>query len=612
MRNSFLLFFALLSVAQLNAQNYWQQSANYQMNIDMDVESNQFEGEQTLVYTNNSPDTLNKVYYHLFFNAFQPNSMMDVRSRTIEDPDRRVGDRIFHLKEDEIGYQKINRLKQDGKNLDYQVVGTILEVELAKPILPGASSTFEMGFEAQVPLQVRRSGRDNKEGIRYSMTQWYPKMAEYDFQGWHAYPYVGREFHGVWGKFDVKINIDSDYILGATGNLQNADEIGYGYAENEVNHEDKEKLSWHFVADSVHDFTWVGDPDFTHTKTSLDNGTVLHFLFQKDSNTTQWDSLPKYTKRIFEIMNENFGEYPFKQYTVAQGGDGGMEYPMITLITGHRSKGSLVGVTAHEAAHSWYQHILATNEAQHPWMDEGFTSYATDIVMSEIWPKFTPFVGSYRSYNALVESGKQEPLTTHADHYHTNRAYGVASYSMGLIFLRQLGYVVEEEVLHQSLKRYFHEWKYKHPTPNDFIRVVEKVSGMELSWYLEQWIETTNTIDYGIKSVESNEKQTVVRLERKGKMPMPLDVLVKYKDGKEAWFNIPLRIMRSEKAAEADMENFTVIEDWPWTFPNYQFTLDAKFDEIESIEIDPSGRMADVERTNNRWPLPDDAVFKAK
>ncbi|MEX2380634.1 MAG: M1 family peptidase, partial [Vicingaceae bacterium] len=180
MRNSFLLFFALLSIVQLNAQNYWQQSVNYQMSIDVDVESNQFEGEQTLVYTNNSPDTLNKVYYHLFFNAFQPNSMMDVRSRTIEDPDRRVGDRILHLKENEIGYQKINRLTQDGKKLNYQVVGTILEVELAKPILPGASSTFEMDFEAQVPLQVRRSGRDNKEGIRYSMTQWYPKMAEYD------------------------------------------------------------------------------------------------------------------------------------------------------------------------------------------------------------------------------------------------------------------------------------------------------------------------------------------------------------------------------------------------------------------------------------------------
>jgi len=612
MRSSFLLFIVLLFVVQLKAQNYWQQAVDYTMNIDMDAESNQFEGEQTLIYTNNSPDTLKKVYYHLFFNAFQPNSMMDVRSRTIEDPDRRVGDRIFHLKEDEIGYQKVNKLTQDGKNLDYEVVGTILEVKLDHPILPGKSSTFKMNFSAQVPLQVRRSGRDNEEGIRFSMTQWYPKMAEYDFQGWHAYPYIGREFHGVWGKFDVTINIDADYILGATGYLQNADEVGYGYSNNEVNHEGKEKLSWHFVADSVHDFSWVADPDYTHTQSKLDNGTALHFLFQKDSNTTQWDSLPKYTKRIFEIMNENFGEYPFKQYTVAQGGDGGMEYPMITLITGHRSKGSLVGVTAHEAAHSWYQHILATNEAQHPWMDEGFTSYATDFVMNEIWSSFTPFVRSYGSYFSLVESGKQEPLTTHADHYHTNRAYGVASYSMGLMFLRQLNYIVGEEVLRKSLKRYFHDWKFKHPTPNDFIRVVEKVSNLELSWYLEQWVETTNTIDYGIKSVTPSGKHTLVNLERNGKMPMPLDVLVKYKNGKQEWINIPLRIMRGEKQREEGMENYRVVEDWPWTFPNYELTLEVKFNEIESIQIDPSGRMADVSRVNNQWPIKEEAIFKAK
>jgi aminopeptidase N len=267
-------------------------------------------------------------------------------------------------------------------------------------------------------------------------------------------------------------------------------------------------------------------------------------------------------------------------------------------------------VTAHEAAHSWYQHLLATNEAQYPWMDEGFTSYAADIVMAEIWPKFTPFVRSYGSYYSLINSGKQEPLTTHADHYHTNRAYGVASYSMGLIFVRQLGYVVGEDVLHRSLKRYFHEWKYKHPTPNDFIRVVEKVSGMELSWYLEQWMETTNTIDYGLRSVEPNGNNTVVRLEQNGTMPMPVDVLVKYKNGNEAWFNIPLRIMRSEKKAENEMESYTVIEDWPWTFPAYEFTLETKFEEIESIEIDPSGRMADKNRFNNQWPLPDDAVFE--
>lgn len=611
MRLAFLLF----SFLCLNSYNvfsqacYWQQEVAYEMQIDMDAEQNQFKGEQILTYINHSPDTLTQVFYHLYFNAFQPNSMMDVRSRTIEDPDRRVGSRIEKLSPDEIGYQKIEKLTQNGKKLDFEVVGTILEVKLAQPILPGEQAVFEMDFSAQVPLQVRRSGRDNKEGIRFSMTQWYPKMVEYDDEGWHTNPYIGREFHGVWGSFDVKISIDSDYVLGATGILQNASEIGYGYSDTELKH-DQEKLTWHFKAERAHDFAWVADPDFTHTSINLENGTVLHFLYQEDSTTVNWDSLPQYTQRIFNIMNHYFGEYPYGQYTVAQGGDGGMEYPMITLITGDRSKGSLVGVTAHEAIHSWYQHLLATNEAQYPWMDEGFTSYAGDFVMDSIWKGFTPFEGSYRSYFRLVESGKQEPLTTHADHYHTNRAYGTASYSMGLIFLHQLGYVVGEEVLLRSLKRYYHEWRYKHPTPNDFIRIVEKESGLELSWYLEQWIETTNTIDYAIHSIVPNGKKTIVTLKNKGLMPMPLDIRVKLKDGSEKWFNIPLRIMRGAKKAEDGMSSYTVLEDWPWTFPQYEWVLDIPENQIESIILDPSARMADIDQGNNHYPAKTNITFK--
>src|SRR5680860_292666 len=173
---------------------YWQQEVEYTMVIDMDVVANQFEGRQTLRYTNNSPDTLQRVFYHLYYNAFQPGSMMDVRSRTIPDPDKRVGDRISKLNENEIGYQKIKALTQDGKPLTYKTEGTILEVKLDKPLFPGISTTFEMNFKAQIPLQIRRTGRDNKEGIRYSMSQWYPKMSEYDRSGWHPDPYIAVSY----------------------------------------------------------------------------------------------------------------------------------------------------------------------------------------------------------------------------------------------------------------------------------------------------------------------------------------------------------------------------------------------------------------------------------
>ena len=255
MKNALIALLLTVSFTATAQRNYWQQYAEYTMNIDMDVNTNQFTGTQTLRYTNNSPDTLNRAFYHLYFNAFQPGSMMDERSRTIKDPDKRVADRISKLTPEEIGYQRVTKLTVDGKAAVIKEVGTILEVELPNAILPGATAVFEMEFNAQVPLQVRRSGRDGKEGIRYSMTQWYPKMAEFDDMGWHANPYIGREFYGIYGKFDITINIDKEYIIGGTGNLQNPNEIGHGYEMlgSALMRPAGDKLSWHFTADNVHD-----------------------------------------------------------------------------------------------------------------------------------------------------------------------------------------------------------------------------------------------------------------------------------------------------------------------------------------------------------------------
>ena len=193
-----------------NNTSYWQQKVDYKIAIDLDVETHRYKGVQELTYTNNSPDTLYRVFYHLYFNAFQPGSEMDVRSRNIEDSDKRVGDRISKLSPTEIGFIKPQRLTQDGVLLAFEVAGTILEVDLITPILPNRSTVFKMDWDAQIPVQIRRSGRNNAEGIAYSMTQWFPKIAEYDFEGWHATPYIAREFHSVWGNYDVKIKLDEN------------------------------------------------------------------------------------------------------------------------------------------------------------------------------------------------------------------------------------------------------------------------------------------------------------------------------------------------------------------------------------------------------------------
>jgi len=581
-----------------NANGYWQQQVDYTMDIDMDVKKYQYKGTQKLVYTNNSPDDLDRVFYHLYFNAFQPGSQMDVRSLNIADPDRRVGDRISKLKPNEIGYIKVNSLKQDGAAVSYETVGTILEVQLQKPIKAGETVTFDMLFDAQVPVQIRRSGRNSKEDVALSMAQWYPKMAEYDFQGWHTPPYIAREFHGVWGDFDVTLHIDKSYVVGGSGYLQNPQEVGHNYADKNqpLNLPEGDKLTWHFKAPNVHDFMWAADPDYNHDMLKMPSGPTLHFFYKKtlDGEYLQnWKKLQPQTAELMAYFSENVGKYPYKQYSVIQGGDGGMEYAMATLITGKRKYGSLFGVTAHEMAHTWFQFLLASNESLHPWMDEGFTSYISNKAENKILNenKENPHAGSYRGYRTIVDRGYEESLSTHADRYHTNWAYGTASYSKGNIFLSQLEYVIGSENVAIGLKKYFNEFSFKHPTPNDIKRSMEKVSGIHLDWYLNEWTQTTHTIDYGVKSVDDK----TITLERIGKMPMPIDVDVEYADGTTESFNIPLRIMRGAKPANAN-----VLEDWAWAIPTYSFDVTKS---VKSVTIDKSGLMADVKLDNNTYPI---------
>jgi len=606
------LFTILFAVPCLvNAQGtYWQQRVEYTMNVNMNVANHQFDGDQKLVYFNNSPDTLSKVYYHLYFNAFQPGSMMDVRSRNISDPDRRVGDRISKLKDNEIGYQHVTSLKQDGKDVIYKVNGTILEVTLAKPILPKGKSVFDMKFNGQVPIQIRRSGHDNSEGISYSMTQWYPKMVEYDFQGWHAYQYVAREFHGIWGDFDIKITIDPKYVVAGTGRLQNTDKIGFGYekAGTTVN-KGAGNLTWNFVAKNVIDFAWAADPDYTHDIAQVPNGPELHFFYQKNEKTTNtWKKMEDYAVKVFEHLNKYFGKYPFDTYSIIQGGDGGMEYPMCTLILGEGQLAGLAGIMAHEVTHSWFQMALASNESLHAWMDEGFTDFASgEALGAALGTNTNSHTGSYTSYFSLVASGLQEPADQHSDHFNTNKAYSTAAYSIGAVFLEQLKYLIGEENFYKGMLRYYNTWKLKHPSPNDFIRVMEKTSGLQLGWYLRYWIGTTKRIDYGFGVVGESNGATLVDIKRIGDFPMPIDLQVNYKDGSKEMYHIPMNELLGNKPKEGN--NWIAAETWPWVYPIYTLKINKKISEIESIEIDPSQRMADIDRKNNKITLGDRTPF---
>ncbi len=588
---------------------YWQQHVDYNMEVQIDVETYRYEGTQKLVYTNNSPDALSRVYFHLYFNAFQPGSEMDMRLQSITDPDSRMinadrTSRIASLSDTEIGFLHCESLTQDGQKVSFQEEGTVLVVALAKAIGPGEKSIFDMDFKGQVPLQIRRSGRNSAEGVALSMSQWYPKLAEYDREGWHANPYIAREFHGVWGDFDVKLTIDKNFTVGGSGYLQNPQEIGHGYEApgTKVKKAKGKTLTWHFKAPKVHDFMWAADPDYVHDTLQVVNGPMLHFLYKSDEKIVDnWKKLQPKTAELMQFFNSNIGAYPYDQYSVIQGGDGGMEYAMSTLITGNRKFGSLVGVTAHEMAHSWFQHILATNEAKHEWMDEGFTTFISSLAMNQVMKqgKPNPFEDTYNGYYNLVASGQEQPQTTHSDRYTTNFAYGKAAYDKGSVFLSQLGYIIGQNELMETLRQYYRDFKFKHPVPNDIKRTAEKVSGMELDWYLTDWTQTTNTIDYGIKNVTTSDGKTKVTLERIGSMPMPIDVLVVYKDGTQETFYAPLQMMRGEKENPYPQLERTVLPDWPWAFSEYVFEIDTPKENVEGILIDPSQLMADVNAQNN-------------
>jgi hypothetical protein len=592
-----LTFFASNS---LFAQ-YWQQAVDYTMDVSLDTESAVYTGSQKLVYTNNSPETLHKVFYHLYYNAFQPGSEMAVRLKNAADKNGRFKIDIDSLSPSQQGYLRVQNLTQDGVAVKTVNAETILEVTLAKPLESGTSTTFELDFVGQVPDVIRRAGKNSSEGVAFSMAQWYPKMAEYDLEGWNADPYTGREFHGVWGDFDVKITLDKEFMVAASGYLQNADVIGKGYSDRKKPKTKKGKITWHFIAPQVHDFTWAADPDYIHDTYPGPNGVALHFFYKNDPEIIEnWKKLQPHTAQMMEYFNTKIGEYPYKKYSVVQGGDGGMEYAMLTLITGGRKYGSLFGVTAHELAHSWFQHVLATNETKHEWMDEGFTSFISTLATNEILEQKRefPLEGSYGGYFALSNSGYEMPQSTNANRYNHNFAYERTAYSKGAVFLSQLGYIVGNDKLFEILQTYYNEWKFKHPLPNDLRRIAERISGIQLNWYLTDWTQTTNQIDYAINKVVADKDNTHIHLERKGLMPMPQEIFIQYKDGTSSLHYIPISLMRGEKENPYGID-WQVHPDWTWANPRYILNIDKKKETIESIIIDPSSLMADVDKSNN-------------
>ncbi|WP_404984389.1 M1 family metallopeptidase [Chryseobacterium sp. M5] len=608
MRKSFIILFAFV-ISQFQAQQnaYYQQAAQYKMDIDVNAEQFTYQGTQTLKYRNNSPDELNVVYFHLYWNAFKPNSMMDQRVASQgKNGDSRLQkdgiSRLASIPKNEEGAQNIHWIKQNGKELKYEIQETVMKVYLDKPIKAHSKTTFTMEWDAVIPQQIRRAGRNNKEGVDMTMTQWYPKIAEYDYDGWATFDYVGREFHAPFADFDVTIKINKDYVVGAGGTLLNPKEVK-GYDASAQIKADQNKATWKWTAKNMLDFAWAADKDYSVESFDVPQGPKVYFVYLKNDKTKAWGEAKPYVTKYFQIMNSKFGKYAYPSYAFIQGGDGGMEYGMCTMILGEaKNIEDLMGLMAHEGSHSWYQQMLATNESVRPWMDEGFTSYAESYVMHQLFPpkdnRPNAFVEKIDAYRKFLKKQIEEPAVWLGDHHDNGTAYSYASYVKGELYLVQLGYIVGEDNLSKIMTEYFKEWSMKHPTDRDFLHIAQKVSGMDLKWFHHYWINTTKTIDYGIKDVQYGNTSTTITLVNNSQIPMPIDFSVITADNKMVNYQIPLNMTHTWKTKDAFGE-FTTLKYWPWTQKEYTLTIPYNKSQLRVLGIDFSHRLADVNPEDN-------------
>jgi aminopeptidase N len=460
-----------------------------------------------------------------------------------------------------------------------------------------------MNWDAVIPKQIRRAGRNNREGIDMTITQWYPKIAEYDYDGWATFDYVGREFHAPFSDYEINIKIDKEYVIGAGGALENPLEVK-GYDQKATVKADKDnKATWKWTAKNMLDFAWAADRDYTVENFTILDGPKVFYVYQKSEKTKLWQESKPYVTKFFQIMNASFGRYPYPSYSFIQGGDGGMEYGMCTMILGEAtSLKGLLGLMSHEGGHSWNQQIMAYNESMRPWMDEGFTSYYESLTMHQILPpkepEANPFVESLNNYRNFVKRGIEEPAVWFGDHHDNGSAYSFSTYVKGELFLVQLGYIMGEQNLTATMKEFYRQWNLKHPTDRDLLHIAQKVSGMDLKWFQNYWINTTKTIDYSVKNVEYGETSTTITLENKGQVPMPIDFSILTKDKKVVNYQIPLNMTHIWKTKDI-YGDFKTLNYWPWTQKEYTFTIPYTKSQISALGIDFSQRLADVNVGDN-------------
>lgn len=554
-------------------KNYWQQFVHYTMEVTLDPATHMLTGSSHILYRNNSPDKLDRIYMYLYPNGFKDNNTVRAQEAA-----------KYYVKnlsnEEDAGWLKINefrfkpkdRTASDKAVAAFQVNDSILEAVLPEPLLPGEEIEIDLTFTSKVRKFQDRAGY---RGEQYDFAQWYPKLCVYDEEGWHAEPlhFLG-EFYGEFGTFDMTINVPFEYIVGATGEVTAGDpgwslvtvdttladsswSKKYGEMKTEIKKQsaNTKTRSVSFHAEHVHDFAWITSSDFLYERGEYD-GIPIHALYRSYVKPSWTKVVTERGRRSLEWLSTKFGRYPYPQLSITHGLlGGGMEYPMLVMNSSEDE-----GLILHEVGHIYFYGIFGNNEQKEAWLDEGFTSFQTRWYFETRYGplgydraeelKHATWLERHRPYMSdrdatrgwaqqYMNSGFNEPISKLAYKYNSGTGYGTNAYTKGSIFYEMLRYVVGEENFARICQEYFNRWALKHVNEARFRQVCEEVSGMDLGQFFQQWLHETKTVDYSLGKVRSEQAangnwQTTVEIKRNDEGIMPAEVELSFADGSKA------------------------------------------------------------------------------
>ena len=638
---------------------YWQQDVYYDIKANVDEKTDIIDGSMVLTYYNNSPDKLDFVFFHLYQNAFQPNSHLNELYKNNnykqywgQYEKAKLGTTIEDIIVSYPGGVDGIRFTPETE-LD----NTILKVFLPTPLESGDSLEFMIDFKTYFDMGStrRRMKMFYSDGMNkhYDGVLWYPRMSVYDRKfGWTTDQHFGHEFYGEFGTFDVELTFSSNYIVEATGFLTNRDEMLPDSLREKLDvvkfknkpwnekssiiipYDSLERKTWIYHAENVHDFAFTADPTYRIGEAEW-NGIKCYSLVQ-EPHASKWQNAAEYVAKCIKIFSEDIGMYAWNKIIVADARDG-MEYPMITLDGGQDP--TYRGLLAHEIGHMWFYGQVGNNETYRAALDEGFTEFletwaqikidgeyliepkkdTTEKILfaDKYYEKFKKprkvlDNGVYYSYIKDATKYNDAQLNTHSDDFNGAVRHGGGYrhvYFKMAAMLYNLQYVLGDELFLNSMKNYFATWKMAHPYFNDFRTSVINHTKVDLNWFFDQWLETTKTIDYKIKSVKKTdtEYKYEITFERKGEMQMPIDFTVIAKDGSKYNYHIP----NTWFIKKTDATILTKWYGWGKLYKDYTATLNIPSG-ISDVIIDPSNRMADKYMLNNSYKAPLDINFDSK